>query len=98
MSSPASSTSQGVVDRVQAFVSENKRVILIGAALTAVAIGGAAYYASTSGGGDPSDKAERKKDKKKGKKRKTVKDDDGPILEEVTPSPAPKVSEEPEGR
>ncbi len=104
MSSPASSTSQGVVEHVQSFVAENKRVILIGAAITAVAIGGAAYYASTSGslgGGDSADKSERKKDKKKGKKRKTVKDDDLPILEEIVPPPAqaqtPKVVEVPEG-
>ena len=102
MSSPASSTSHGVVERVQSFVAENKRVILIGAALTAVAIGGAAYYASTSGslgGGDSAGKTERKKDKKKGKKRKTAKDDDMPILEEIVPPPAtaPKVTEVPEG-
>ncbi|CCL98887.1 uncharacterized protein FIBRA_00894 [Fibroporia radiculosa] len=87
----SSSTSQGVVERVQSFVSENKRAVLIGAAAAVVAIGGVAYYASTSrgpGGGD-AEKGEYKKDKKKGskssKKRKTVKDADGPILEERSP-------------
>lgn len=80
------------VDRVQGFVSENKRAILIGTAAAAIAIGGAAYYASTSrttarGSGDPEKgekkpKESKKKSSKGSKKRKTVKDPDGPILEE----------------
>ncbi|OJT10804.1 Mitochondrial import receptor subunit tom70 [Trametes pubescens] len=79
----SSTSSQGVVDRVQNFVSEHKHAVLIGTAAALVAIGGAAYYASSSSGprGDV-EKGEGKKDRKKGKKRKTVKDDDGPILEE----------------
>ncbi|OBZ73262.1 Mitochondrial import receptor subunit tom70 [Grifola frondosa] len=87
----SSTSSQGVVDRVQSFVSENKRAILIGTAAALVAIGGVAYYASTSrsGGNEgDSEKGERKKDKKKNKKRKTVKDKDGPILEERAPKDA----------
>ncbi|KAH8105230.1 hypothetical protein BXZ70DRAFT_1004749 [Cristinia sonorae] len=90
----SSTSSEGVVDRVQAFVAENKRAVLVGAALTVAAIGGAAYYASTSrrpGDGD-AEKGERKRDKKKGKsskKQKSAKDEDGPLLEETEP----KVSE-----
>ena len=83
----SSSTSQGVVEHVQSFVSENRRAVLIGAAAAVVAIGGVAYYASTSrgsGAGGDAEAGERKKDKKKSKKRKTVKDKDGPILEERT--------------
>lgn len=71
--SNSDSTAQGLVDRVQSFISENKRVIIIGTA-AAIAAGGVAYYASSS------KPAESKKDKKKAsKKRKT----DGPIIEEV---------------
>ncbi|KZT66949.1 TPR-like protein [Daedalea quercina L-15889] len=86
----SSTSSQGVVERVQSFVSENRRAVLIGTAAAVVAIGGVAYYASTSrgpgaGGDGDAEKGERKKDKKKSKKRKTVKDKDGPILEERTP-------------
>lgn len=93
MSSDASS---GVVDRVSSFISENKKVVLVGAALTVAAVGAGVYFASTSrGSGEPdAEKAERKKKKSKSsKKKKTVKDTDGPILEEVKP----KVEEVPEG-
>lgn len=92
----ASSESQTTfVDRVQDFVSENKRAILIGAAAV-VAVGGVAYYASTSKPRGPvdlekADKKEKKKSSKGNKKKKTVKDADGPILEERTP----KLEEEP---
>jgi len=93
--SSSSTSSQGVVERVQSFVSENRRAVLIGTAAALVAIGGVAYYASTSRGpgadGD-AEKGERKKDKKKGKKRKMMKDKDGPILEERAPKA--EVSEE----
>ncbi|KAL6303601.1 ADP/ATP carrier receptor [Sparassis latifolia] len=92
----SSSTSQGVVDRVQHFVSENKRTLIIGTAAIVVAIGGVAYLASTSRSsqGD-AEKGERKKDKKKSsKKRKTVKDQDGPILEERSPKVAEEETEE----
>ncbi|KAI8995265.1 hypothetical protein BD414DRAFT_506078 [Trametes punicea] len=79
----SSTPSQGVVERVQNFVSEHKHAVLIGTAAALVAIGGVAYYASSSSGprGDV-EKGEGKKEKKKSKKRKTVKDEDGPILEE----------------
>lgn len=80
--SSSSTSSQGVAERVQSFVSENRRAVLIGAAAAVVAIGGVAYYASTSRGSGAGGDAERKKDKKKSKKRKTVKDKDGPIIEE----------------
>ncbi|KAK7681841.1 hypothetical protein QCA50_015188 [Cerrena zonata] len=92
MSSDASS---GVVDRVSSFISENKKVVLVGAALTVAAVGAGVYFASTSrGSGEPdAEKADRKKKKSKSsKKKKTVKDTDGPILEEVKP----KVEEIPE--
>jgi len=45
----ASEHTGGIVERVQDFVSENKRAIVIGTAALALAAGGAAaYYASTS--------------------------------------------------
>lgn len=92
--SSSSSPSPSVVERVSDFVSENKRAVLIGAAITVAAIGGAAYYASTSSRrpGDDVEKSdkkekgkERKKDKAGAKKKKTTKDKDGPILEERKP-------------
>ncbi|KAI0739404.1 ADP/ATP carrier receptor [Daedaleopsis nitida] len=91
----SSTSSQGVVDRVQNFISENKHAILIGTAAALVAVGGVAYYASSSRGpGGDVEKGEGKKDKKKSKKRKTVKDEDGPILEERNPKPAVVEEEE----
>ena len=92
----ASDAPSGVVDRVSSFISENKKVVLVGAALTVAAVGAGVYFASSSrGGGEPdAEKADRKKKKSKSsKKKKTVKDADGPILEEI----APKVQEVPEG-
>ena len=84
----SSTSSQGVVDRVQNFVSEHKHAVLIATAAAVIAAGGVAYYASTSRGpGGDVEKGDGKKDKKKSKKRKTVKDDDGPILEERKPKP-----------
>jgi import receptor subunit TOM70 len=94
----ASEHTGGIVERVQDFVSDNKRAIIIGTAALALAAGGAAaYYASTSsrprGPGDV-EKAERREKKKAshgkgshGKKKKGVKDQDGPILEERVPPP-----------
>jgi len=79
------STAQGFVERVQGFVSENRRAILIGTAAAAIAVGGAVYYASTSHRTADSDVERRSRDKRKGKKRKTTKDKDGPILEERSP-------------
>ncbi|KAJ8091745.1 TOM (translocase of outer membrane) complex component [Marasmius tenuissimus] len=74
----------GFVERVQNFVSENKKAIIIGTAAAAVAAGGVAYYASTSSRTD-SDKKGRKKDTRSKKKKSTVNDPDGPILEERKP-------------
>ncbi|CDO73866.1 hypothetical protein BN946_scf185016.g23 [Trametes cinnabarina] len=93
----SSTSSQGVVDRVQNFVSEHKHAVLIGTAAALVAIGGVAYYASSSSSGPRGDveKGEGKKDKKKGKKKKTAKDEDGPILEERKPKASAVEEEEP---
>ncbi|KAI0631511.1 hypothetical protein C8Q77DRAFT_1127285 [Trametes polyzona] len=93
----SSTSSQGVVDRVQNFVSEHKHAVLLGTAAALVAIGGVAYYASSSSSSGPRgdvEKGEGKKDRKKSKKKKTVKDDDGPILEERKPKPSSAVEEE----
>lgn len=89
----SSEAAPSVVERVQNFVSENKKAVLIGAAVAAVAIGGAAYYASSSG--STGDRASRKKDKKKSKSSKKRKgaSDDGPLLEEVAPKAAEAAGE-----
>lgn len=99
MSSSTPSTASSVVERVQDFVSEHKRALLIGAAVV-VAAGGVAYYASTSSSSSspPSENGDvettRKKKKKSGKKKKAAKETDasGPILEEIKPQ-AGKVEE-----
>ncbi|KAL0574550.1 TOM (translocase of outer membrane) complex component [Marasmius crinis-equi] len=83
MSSSESST-VGLVERVQHFVSENKKAVIIGTAAAAIAVGGAVYYASSSSKGDIEKKG-RKKDGRS-KKKKTVSDPDGPILEERKPT------------
>ena len=91
---PTDSSAPSFIERVQDFVADNRRAILIG---TAIAVGGAAavYYASTSQRSTDTDPERRPKDKKKGvkpsKKRKPAKDRDAaPILEEVPPkSPKP---------
>ncbi|KAG6823219.1 hypothetical protein H0H87_001565, partial [Tephrocybe sp. NHM501043] len=91
----SSEPSSTFIDRAQSFLSENKRVILIGTA-AAIAVGGAAYYAASTSRprAQPDVEKAPRKDKKKGgkgsKKKKTVKDADGPILEEIVP-PAPTV-------
>ena len=83
------SSDDALLDRLQSFVSENKRGVLIGAAAAAavIAIGGVAYYNRAAGGDDvESLKSDKRKDKKKQKKqKKSVKDKDGPILEERKP-------------
>ena len=77
--SNSDSSAQGLVDRVQSFVTENKRAILVGTALV-VAAGGVALYASASS----SPKASRdKKDKKKSGKPKPRDVESGPIIEEI---------------
>ena len=93
--SSSSSTSHGVVERVQKWVADNKHVVIVGAVVATVAIGGAAYYASSSRGRD-GDRAERKKDKKKAgksssKKKKAINDTDGPLLEEISLAGADEV-------
>jgi len=83
--STSESTSTSLVERVQDFVSENKRAILLGTA-AAVAVGGVVYCASTSSRSrDDIERAEKKDRKKHSKKKKGVNDPDGPILEERKP-------------
>lgn len=72
---PASS----YLDRVQNFVSENRRAIIV-ATVAALVAAGAVYYASSS---RPSGRG-KSKDKKP--KKKSVNDPDGPIIEEVKPN------------
>ncbi|KAF8152250.1 ADP/ATP carrier receptor [Crassisporium funariophilum] len=91
-------SNSSVLERVQDFVSEHKKAILITTAAAAIAAGGVAYYASTSsrprGLGDV-EKGEKKDKKKKssksGKKKKSKETKDEPILEERKP----KVGEAP---
>lgn len=79
MSNPDPSA-HGFVDRVQSFITENKRAILIGTAL-AVAVGGAALYASAST--SPKASGERRDKKKKPGKPKSHDVESGPIIEEI---------------
>ena len=74
------SSAQGFVDRVQSFVTENKRVILIGAALAAAA-GGVALYASASS--PPKASGDRKDRKKKFVKPKPYDVESGSVIEEI---------------
>lgn len=73
---------ESLVERVQEFVSEHKKAILIATAAAAVAAGIAyVQYSRTS-----SENAEAKKKKKSSSKAsKKKKTDDGPILEEKKP-------------
>lgn len=85
----ATTSSTSYFERIQDFVAENKKAVVIGTAAAALAVGGVIYYASTSRG--PSGDLEKGKtrDKKKSsKKRKTVNDADGPLLEEIKPKVA----------
>ncbi|KDR72820.1 hypothetical protein GALMADRAFT_252092 [Galerina marginata CBS 339.88] len=101
------STPPSLIERVQDFVGEHKKTLVIAAAAVAVAGGlGAAYYASTSkpsGGAGESGKSSsssgrKKKSGSKGAKKsgKKAGDEDGPILEERKPK-APSVEETKEG-
>jgi len=89
----ASSTdaSEGLLQRVESFVSDNRKVIVAGAAL-AVAAGGVGYYLYASRNAAKPihdlEKAPEGKKKKKSKKKK-VGDDNGPILEERKPKLKP---------
>ncbi|KAL4066371.1 hypothetical protein V8B97DRAFT_2066284 [Scleroderma yunnanense] len=77
------------LDRIQDFVSENRRAILVCTAAAAVALT-AAYYVSSSssrgpGSPDKSKSKDRKKEKSPSKKKRSVNDPDGPVLEEIKP-------------
>ncbi|KAF6756591.1 ADP/ATP carrier receptor [Ephemerocybe angulata] len=99
-SSSTDAATSSVVERVQNFVSENKKAILLTAAAAAIGAAGVAYYASTSrprpplgdvekgDGSDASSSSGKKKKSKSGKKKKSKKDDSGPILEERKPKVA----------
>lgn len=67
------------LDRVQHFVSENRRALIFATAAALVAAG-AVYYASSST--RPSGKG-KSKDRKL--KKKSANDLDGPIIEEIKP-------------
>lgn len=86
--SNSDSSAQGFVDRVQSFVTENKRAIIIGTAL-AVAAGGVALYASTSSSPNVS---RDKKDRKKSGKPKSRDVEAGPIIEEISAEDQPSES------
>jgi hypothetical protein len=83
------SQAQGFADRVQSFVTENRRAILIGAAL-AVAAGGVAFYASASS--SPSVSGDRRDRKKKFVKPKPHDPESGPIIEEIPVEDQPSMS------
>lgn len=78
--SNADSSAQGFADRVQSFVTENKRAILIGAAL-AVAAGGVALYASASS--SPQTPGDKKDKRKRPAKPKPHDVESGPVIEEI---------------
>ncbi|KAG0698788.1 mitochondrial outer membrane translocase receptor TOM70 [Suillus ampliporus] len=82
----ATTSSTSYFERIQDFVAENKKAVVIGTAAAALAVGGVVYYASTSRGpGGDEEKGKTRDKKKSSKKRKTVNDADGPILEEIKP-------------
>ena len=69
-----------VLERVESFVSEHKKVLLVGAAVALAAGGAALYYSSSS----PAPKKHSKKPRpKKRKEGKDTLDEGGPILEEI---------------
>ena len=82
----ADDSTNSLVERVQDFVSEHKKAILIATAAAAAAAGIAYVQYSRILSGKESESVEAKKKKKsssKGTKKK--KSDDGPILEEKKP-------------
>jgi import receptor subunit TOM70 len=86
MSSPSSRVpvpDSTLVERVQTFVSENRRAVLLGAAAV-VAAGGAAYYAASSSRSKARVQDAERADKKK-KRKSQARDKDGPIIEERSP-------------
>ena len=74
---------------MQSFVTENRRVILVGAAL-AVAAGGVALYASASS--SPKASGDRKDRKKKFVKPKPHYPESGPVIEEIPVEDQPSKS------
>jgi import receptor subunit TOM70 len=74
---------ESLVERVQTFVGENRRIVIGAAVVAAVGVG---YYAYSSSRGDKgSKKPKDRKDKKTPKKTKSgrrLDQPDGPILEE----------------
>jgi import receptor subunit TOM70 len=110
-SSSSSSSAVSIVEKVQDFVSENKRAVLLGGALV-VALAGIGYVsyqrssaAAAGRGGDDSDveagergeERKGKKKKSKGKKKRLTGNGDGPILEEIKPAPSVAASVEDAG-
>ncbi|KAG9042909.1 TOM (translocase of outer membrane) complex component [Tulasnella sp. UAMH 9824] len=86
----SSSASDGLIDKIQNFVAENKKAVIIG---SVVAAGGVGYYmysrssASSASDSNSLDSGDKKKKKKSGEsgKKKGVNDPDGPLLEERKP-------------
>jgi import receptor subunit TOM70 len=93
MASPTD-TSEGLLQRVESFVSDNRKAIIAGAAFV-FAAGGVGYYLYASRNATKPthdlEKAPEGKKKKKSKKKK-VGADDGPILEERKPKSKPSAT------
>ena len=97
-------SSDGLIDRLQTFVTDNKRAVLIGAGVAAVGVGYYVYSSKAQGssgssrsiaGGDATttdgDSSKKKKSSSKSgsSKKKSIKDPDGPLLEERKPKSDP---------
>lgn len=89
---PPTAPDASLLERVQSFVAEHRRAVLLGTAAAVVVAGTAAYYASSSRGASRPDNAledvagdGKKKKKAKSKKPKADKGKDSPILEERKP-------------
>lgn len=81
------SSSLTILDRLQNFISENRRAIIIASAAAIVVGGvGVAYYsASSSASSRPTGKKKDKKGKGKKSGKKSPNDADGPVLEKLEP-------------
>ncbi|KAF5309077.1 hypothetical protein D9611_015035 [Ephemerocybe angulata] len=96
-SSSTDAATSSVVERVQNFVSENKKAILLTAVAAAIGAAGVAYYASTSrprpplgdvekgDGSDASSSSGKKKKSKSGKKKKARRMTVGPFWRRGSP-------------
>jgi import receptor subunit TOM70 len=85
---PSDVEANSLVERVQDFVSEHKKTILIATTAAVVAAAGFAYlqYASASTEREQEvGEGKRKKKAKGGRKKKNVNGNEGPILEEKKP-------------